>query len=91
VSVAIQADEPKFQAYKSGVLMAADCHSSLDHGVLAIGYGIYTDGTPYYIVKNSWGATWGDAGYLKVEMNVNGGESACGIELQPVYPETVHA
>jgi len=71
--------------------MAADCHSQLDHGVLAVGYGIYTDdgsNTPYYIVKNSWGGAWGDHGYLKVEMNVNGGESACGIELQPVWPET---
>jgi len=84
VSVAIDAQGFKFQVYKSGVLMEKDCGTQLDHGVLAIGYGTWTDGTRYYIVKNSWGAGWGDAGYIKLEMA--DGAGTCGIQMQPVWP-----
>ena len=52
VSIAIQANQPAFQTYKSGVLTGT-CGSNLDHGVLAVGYGTWTDGTDYYKVKNS--------------------------------------
>merc|ERR1712183_584404 len=64
VSVAIEADQRCFQSYTSGVLSGTECGVNLDHGVLVAGYGT-ENGTEYWLVKNSWGATWGDNGYIK--------------------------
>lgn len=57
VSVAIEADSPVFQHYKSGVIDDESCGASLNHGVLAVGYT-----EDYWIVKNSWGEDWGGRG-----------------------------
>ena len=87
VSIAIQADQKKFQLYSSGVLQGSECGDSLDHGVLVVGWGT-EDNTPYWIVKNSWATTWGDEGYIKLERgtDANGGTGTCGILSIPSYP-----
>ena len=86
VSVAIEADKTAFQMYTSGVLTGSACGTSLDHGVLAVGYGT-ENGTPYYLVKNSWGDSWGDAGYVKI--GIEDGAGVCGIQSgPPSYPTT---
>merc|ERR1712083_64595 len=80
VSVAIEADQSSFQLYSGGV-MTGNCGTQLDHGVLAVGYG--TDGSnQYWKVKNSWGASWGENGYIRMVK----GSNQCGIGNQPSYP-----
>jgi hypothetical protein len=84
VSLSIQADRSFFQIYKSGVMDSPRCGSQLDHGVLVVGYDS-SDASPYWLVKNSWGATWGEAGYIKLGM-ASSGNGICGMYLQPSYP-----
>jgi len=81
-SIAIEADKMVFQMYTSGVLNSTKCGTNLDHGVLAVGYGT-ENGQDYYLVKNSWGASWGDQGYLKIASNGDG-EGICGIQMAAV-------
>jgi len=84
VSVAIEADQQSFQFYKSGVF-AGECGTNLDHGVLVVGYG--TDGSDdYWIIKNSWGSSWGDNGFIRIARNVAASEGQCGVAMQPSYP-----
>ena len=78
LSVAIEADQPIFQRYKSGVI-SKGCGNRLDHGVLAVGYGT-ENGQEYILVKNSWGAAWGDKGYVKIAPD------QCGILEVVSYP-----
>mgnify|MGYP002631748453 FL=1 len=61
------------------------CGTSLDHAVAAVGYGT-EGGQEYYIVRNSWGASWGDAGYIKIAAVE--GKGICGIQMESLYPST---
>lgn len=80
VSVAIEADQPTFQFYTTGVIPINQCGTKLDHAVLAIGYGT-ENGQDYFLIRNSWGASWGDHGCVKLAYNAQ--ECACGCAMQP--------
>ncbi|KAJ4841883.1 hypothetical protein Tsubulata_015445 [Turnera subulata] len=83
VSVAFQVIH-EFRLYKSGVFTSDHCGSTpmdVNHAVVAVGYGV-ENGMPYWLIKNSWGANWGDNGYFKMEM----GRNMCGIATCASYP-----
>ena len=84
ISIAIEADQLMFQFYHSGVFTST-CGTKLDHGVLIVGYGTL-NGVDYWKVKNSWGATWGDKGYILLQRNVKSASGQCGLAIQPSYP-----
>jgi C1A family cysteine protease len=81
VSVAVEADTSVFQFYSSGVLDNKGCGQNLDHGITAVGWG--TDaGKDYWNVKNSWGTSWGEKGYIRMVR----GKNQCGIASMASYP-----
>jgi cathepsin L len=83
ISVAMDASLMSFQLYKSGVYDPALCSSTaLDHGVLVVGYGV-DSGKDYWLVKNSWGTTWGLQGYFYLARNAN---NKCGVATMASYP-----
>jgi C1A family cysteine protease len=86
VAVAIEADTRYFQSYSSGILTSSSCGTTLDHGVLTVGYG-EENGQKYWLVKNSWGTTWGDKGYVKIARTESTNDPGiCGIAMDPSFP-----
>lgn len=86
VAVAIEADTRYFQSYSSGILTSTSCGTTLDHGVLVVGYG-EENGQKYWLVKNSWGTSWGDKGYVKIARSESTNDAGiCGIAMDPSFP-----
>lgn len=85
VSVGIAANR-EFHLYGGGIYDGS-CNPSMNHAVTVIGYGTSEeDGTKYWIVKNSWGSSWGEEGYMRIarDVEVDGGQ--CGIANIASYP-----
>jgi len=87
IPVAIEADQSCFQFYHSGILDDPSCGTNLDHGVLAVGYGT-EGGKDYWRIKNSWGTSWGDNGFIRFARGQRSGEdiNQCGVTLMSTYP-----
>ncbi|XP_055297428.1 procathepsin L-like [Sitodiplosis mosellana] len=85
VSVSIDATHYSFRFYSTGVYFEPECLSQNvnGHAVLAIGYGTDENGQDYYLIKNSWSTSWGNAGYFKLARNKN---NHCAIASAAYYP-----
>lgn len=80
---------PAMQFYSGGVIDT--CCNDLNHGVLVVGYGSDpATNSDYWLVKNSWGGSWGDAGYFKLKIGAGGKEGLCGIATSASYPVKEH-
>lgn len=83
VAVYIDASDP-FTFYKGGIYYNPACSpSTQSHAMLIVGYGTETDGTDYWIVKNAWGAHWGERGYIRMARNK---DNHCGVATMAIYP-----
>lgn len=81
VNLGVGADGSGFQSYSYGVLTYCPSRSN-DHAVLLVGYG--TDqGDDYWRVKNSWGSSWGERGYIRISRQGD----PCGILDDTGYPQ----
>lgn len=89
ISIAIEASQFVFQFYKTGVLTDDSCGSrgTIDHGVLAVGYGTDLDSqAPYFLVKNSWGDGWGENGFIKIGRKSKNEFGICSILKMASFP-----
>jgi C1A family cysteine protease len=84
--VSVEADTD-FQFYTTGILNAKNCGTNLDHAVTAVGYGVDANNNEYYIVRNSWGPSWGEEGYIRMAAGQDG-NGVCGILLDSTRPTT---
>lgn len=85
VSVGINGGDYVFRFYDSGVLGESGCGTELNHAITAVGYGTASDGSKYWLMKNSWGASWGEGGYVRIHRGVRG-EGVCGLAKLASYP-----
>ena len=76
-----------FQAYTGGILDRVECGTDANHPVIAVGWGVSDQGKQYYIIKNTWGADWGEDGYIRIAAT-HGGFGICGINTTGVFPST---
>lgn len=84
VSVAIDAAQWSFQLYTSGIYDDQKCgYNRLSHAVGLVGFGIQDD-TKYWIVRNCWGTTWGEKGYVRI---LRGKNNLCGIASDVIIPQ----
>ncbi|KAJ6243262.1 cysteine protease rdl2-related [Anaeramoeba flamelloides] len=83
ISISIDASTASFEFYKGGVYYGQECSPSLlDHDILVVGYGTL-NGQDVWLVKNQWGTSWGDNGYVYMSRNR---DNNCGIASSALFP-----
>jgi len=78
--VAVSVAASSWFAYDSGVFNGCGKDVDIDHAVTAIGYG-EESGVKYWVIQNSWGGDWGEAGHIRLERH-DGGDY-CGMNNDP--------
>jgi len=84
--IGVNASSYQFQGYTHGILSSTNCGTNQDHAITAVGYGA-ENGTNFVIVRNSWGANWGESGYIRMSLDV-AGKGTCGILVDITRPTT---
>jgi len=87
VVVLINAGLNSFRYYNGGLYYDPNCYlntQGVNHFVTVTGYGTNDQNQPYWVIKNSWGSSWGSGGYMYMARNAN---NQCGIANQPMYPQ----
>ena len=89
VVISVEADNFIFRFYESGIITDSECGTELDHAIVIVGYGEDTEtNMKYWIVRNSWGTTWGENGYIRIERSESEDDvGICGIASFPVMVE----
>jgi len=88
ISVAIEVTN-SFMKYQSGVYTTTECGTQVNHAVNVVGYNSQpSSGSPYWIVRNSWGTSWGSQGYILMDMSDTDPKShgLCAICDYGTYP-----
>lgn len=81
--IAISVDASVWHAYHSGIFSGCDQQNpDIDHAVLLAGYGFEPNGQKYWLVRNSWSASWGEAGFIRLSRE-DQEEILCGIDKTP--------
>eukprot|EP00271_Cylindrocystis_brebissonii_P016314 TRINITY_DN3972_c0_g2_i1.p1 TRINITY_DN3972_c0_g2~~TRINITY_DN3972_c0_g2_i1.p1 ORF type:complete len:1158 (+),score=61.25 TRINITY_DN3972_c0_g2_i1:580-4053(+) len=85
VLVNLEASQRNFVIYESGIFNDPNCFvNGVDHTVVIVGYDLTTN-PQYWWIKNSWGRSWGESGYMRIAML--GGAGMCGMNTMPgFYP-----
>lgn len=79
--IAISAAAEPWQLYSSGVF-SQNCGADVDHAIQTVGYGVVEKtNTTYWIVRNSWGASWGENGYIRLKRT--GLKQPCQTDTKP--------
>ncbi|KAL0677872.1 hypothetical protein Bca4012_005853 [Brassica carinata] len=85
VSTVIDGPGYAFKYYSGGVF-DGECGTEMSHAVAIVGYGISEERTKYWLVKNSWGESWGENGYMRIKRDVDAPEGMCGLARLAFYP-----
>jgi cathepsin L len=84
--VGVNASDRRFNGYSGGILNVSNCSPNQDHAVTAVGFGA-ASGKNFFIVRNSWGRSWGESGYIRMSADV-GGAGVCGVLIDATRPTT---
>lgn len=85
ISIAIAAASSTFMLYKGGIMSSSSCGTNVDHAVNLVGYGS-ENGKDFWIIRNSWGTSWGERGYVRIARSSRDGPGVCGILKMSSYP-----